>query len=262
MLEHTFSPEEAPDPSQESPAPDTGEHLSTFDIEFAKLPTIDIDDEYGGKVFRPDGITITEEYSEPMHPAMRTIMSRVGFLFDDYGVPYYPDSIRLAAACEANDIPIVLEEDSGGLYGAISPTKYSEDVDGGRHPVGIGGKVAFYLHDIKDDHMPAVSLLGHDLFDFFSDAAHKDLEPIIRARMYDAFTENVRKAIEGLLGIDKGYNFQSMMRVCMTDLYGNASSDNTLREESAERLTGLINDNLERLGIDIDRPAPALVPNK
>jgi hypothetical protein len=97
---------------------------------------------------------------------------------------------------------------------------------------------------------------------FFSDAAHKDLEPIIRARMYDAFTENVRKAIEGLLGIDKGYNFQSMMRVCMTDLYGNASSDNTLREESAERLTGLINDNLERLGIDIDRPAPALVPNK
>ena len=223
------------------------QRVATLEDEIAELSPTVVDDEYGGRVFDPkhrnslDGYYILDQF--------RVIMDQVGVIYNpDSGIIQMPDTERLSAICEANEIPIILEEDARGEGGRIPEHTYARDVNGGAHPVGTNS-VDYYEHDVKSiDHMPAVALLRDDLFDSFSKGT--DYNGGV-ANAYDCFTSDITIVLRNLFNSEYE-EVQMALYVCSEQIFGfgESNSEDEIKRAFVAELVESINRNLERLGIE------------
>jgi hypothetical protein len=176
-------------------------------------------------------------------------MYKVGVIYyPDSEIILVPDTERLSAICEANEIPIIIEQDARGKDGRISEYTYARDVNGRSHPVGINS-VEYYEHDVKViDHMPAVALLRDDLFDLFSKGT--DYFGGV-ANAYDCFTSTITRLLWNLFN-NKYEKSQSLLYACFEQIFGYKRTplQDERRDTFVAELVESINRNLERLGIE------------
>jgi len=172
---------------------------------------INIDDQYGGQVFtifNGDHNAKTENLYSKVEgidfrnftdsKGVRDILSKVGFIYDydqegNLSNVLYPEPSRLVNACRKNNIPIELSGVSTFKNTRIPEALYQSIILRGKHPVGTAS-LSSYMHDIKFDHIPAVIVLGDNLFDIFRSNLFLD-EQVELADKYDTFTSEVSHAI-------------------------------------------------------------------
>jgi hypothetical protein len=164
------------------------------DMVIDDLDPIKMDDEFGGRVFKP-GDSV---YS----PGLRKVLEiGGGWVFEGDGgssiVGKAPDTHRLVESAKAADVPIRLTVDTSEP-GNIPPEYYGELVLGERvHPVGVGSTLGYYRHDIGLDHFPAVVVAGRGLFELLVPAKRiGDGTLVDVAHAYDRSTMTIRSALD------------------------------------------------------------------
>lgn len=156
---------------------------------------------------------------------------------------------RLAAACDANNVAILMTTDSMGEHNAISEVGYAHTVNNDKHPVSVHN-LGFYNHDINLDHIPAVIVCGTALFDII-----KSSQPVRSglAARYDTVTSNVSSAIQSLLAGDFD-EYLKRLRIASSTADGKSYDEEGeifKGERLGSRIHHAIVDGLERLGISV-----------
>lgn len=155
-----------------------------------------VDDEVGGRVF--------DMYSFVFLPGLRRILAvGGGWVFGeseaDSTIGKVPDTFRFAESARIADVPVSLTEEVS-VCGNIPPEHYGRLVlTEHAHPVGVGGMLGFYRHDVGVDHFPALVVAGKSLLELLIPAKvvgpeGGDLVDVARA--YDRSTMTIRSALD------------------------------------------------------------------
>lgn len=231
---------------QDPPVAAQAQPRLTLEGEIQNSSPLEVNDEFGGRVFGLKPGQIKDLETAKSSAGMRTILSQVGFLYKDDGEPLFPDKKRLAQACTSNGIPVGFVEDATGKGGRASNKKYIEVLDRNMHPVGIDSQ-HWYIHDLKINHMPIVGLLRTDLFDFFNTANEF---PRGKEEVYDLFTSYLTDGLQDVFnGNRDGLNFRISQAVGI--LYSGMLSVAGMEFRRLE-LGALIRENLDRIGAEYE----------
>lgn len=217
---------------------------------------VEMKDVYGGRVFLHKRFTGDKPHFYMIDAINKSeqiqqLMRRIGFayVYDENGKVadvLLPDPERLMRASEINNVPIVLEDDSNSA-GRINQTEYAKVVlRDGMHPVGING-LSYYEHDITIDHMPAVIVLGYELFSIFKQGRNFMKGP---ANAYDIFTSNLTNAIEAIFDGDTEEYEKLITQVCPGIINGYVNGE-PIDNGVAQQLDKAIMEGLRRLDIKL-----------